>query len=177
MAENPKKRLTPWRRGDLPSASHLNEGIQAIERIVGGVVPPQQVFPDIPQAASISGRQYRVKSVQDDHLVCREWDGTVEGAGDVKVAKPFLLRKTPFDTLTRNGITFAYTSSTERTATEDSSGDIQNQIIVSSYQVDDLIYVIGNVAGGVDTQDENSVDLTRLDLNVDGRAWSRKFET
>ena len=33
----------------------------------------------------------RVKSVQDDHLVCRTWDGTTEGTSDIKVAKPYVI--------------------------------------------------------------------------------------
>lgn len=78
-----------------------------------------------------SVKQFRVKSVQDDYITCRSWDGTNEGSEDVKIAKPFELRKTGWHgvtvsyTLETTGatrpVTYSYLSSVYRTATSGST--------------------------------------------------------
>ena len=51
-----------------------------------------------------------------------------------KVWKPWLLRSTPFDTLTRDGVTYAYTGVNIRTATPE-EGDAETQKITPSYSL------------------------------------------
>src|SRR5688572_13375714 len=48
-------------------------------------------------------KQFRVKSVQNDHLVCREFSGTTEGSTDIEVAKKHNLRRTGW-----HGVTVVY---------------------------------------------------------------------
>ena len=117
-------------------------------------------------------RQFRVKSVGNDHITCRTWDGTTEGDTDVKVAKPYLLRRTPFDGETRDGITCTYSSACERQASD--GVDTEDQVIVDSYIADDIIYAIRVIVGGTDTTVSDE-DIMWLDLNVDGRYWAKVY--
>jgi len=56
-------------------------------------------------------RRFLVESEQDDYLTCSDTYGKT-----VYVAKPLMLRKTPFDGLEIDDVTYAYTDSTTRTA-------------------------------------------------------------
>ena len=61
---------------------------------------------------------FRIKSVQNDYLTCRTWDGTNDGDTDVLIAKPFLLRHllanypwlTSFTTVGASQATVVYSS-------------------------------------------------------------------
>ena len=64
----------------------------------------------------VSSSQMKLVSVQEDHLVCRSWDGEVQGEDDVLVAKSWLLRRTPFDGKSRNGIDYTYHTNVTRTS-------------------------------------------------------------
>jgi len=130
----------------------------------------------VPEAEQATGtlnrpQQFRVQSVGNDHITCHTWDGTTEGTVDVKVAKPYLLRRTPFDGETRDGITYTYSSAVEREA--DDGADTEDQVIVDSYIEDDIIYAIRRISGGTDVT-VSTVDLQWLDLNIDGRYWAKK---
>lgn len=97
-----------------------------------------------------------------------------DGSGNqLKIAKPYLLRQTPFDGNTLDGLTYSYTDGTERNV--DDGTDNENQIIVPSYTIktNGVIYAAKGISGGtgVTVDDE---DLTWLDINVDARAWARK---
>lgn len=76
-------------------------------------------------------KMFIVKSVHDDYITCRNWDGEHEGISDIKIAKPFELRKTGWHgvtvtyTLETTGatrpVTYSYLSSVYRTATSGST--------------------------------------------------------
>lgn len=128
-------------------------------------------------------KRYVVKSVSDDHLVCRTWDGVTEGAADVKVAKPFILRKTPFHgkTLTVNGntLTYSYTSGTQRTVTKGSNSE--TQVIIPGYVATgsgyqgNQIYVIRCDSGVILNPGQQTEErLTLMDVNADGRMWAKQ---
>jgi hypothetical protein len=108
------------------------------------------------------------------------WDGTNQIGEAVRVAVPYLLRSTPFDGETRNLITYVYDFTAdpiERTATNASTSETEDQVIVPSFQYGDTIYAFGSVDGGTgvlaDLGDGNLEDVTYLMLS-DGRAWSQK---
>lgn len=44
------------------------------------------------RGSSVSVTQFKLRFVEDDYLVCREWDGTTLGTEDVYIAKPYKLR-------------------------------------------------------------------------------------
>jgi hypothetical protein len=114
---------------------------------------------------------YRVMSVGDNHLVCQLWDFetlTADGT-DVKIAKPYLLRLSPFDGTTQQGITYAYTDGASRNA-DDATND-EDQVIVPAYDiVDDNIIWASVAVTGVKVAGET---LTLKDDNDDGRAWAK----
>ena len=119
-----------------------------------------------PQA---SLQQLVVKSVGADHLVCRTLDATgTEGTSDVYVLKPWLLRRTPFDGLSVNGVSYSYSTNSYRTA-----GGEEEQEITQEYYADCVIYAMDidvsvDVGGGI--------YCAAVDVNVDGRAWCKVAE-
>lgn len=125
-----------------------------------------------PQAAGggSAALQMRVKSVGNDTLTCRTWDGTDEGGEDVTVAKPYYLRRTPFhNTTNADGWLLTYTSGAARTATKASEDDV-DQVIDPPYASNDLIYVIAPSGGtGV-------AGATLVDINADAREWAYDCE-
>jgi hypothetical protein len=116
-------------------------------------------------------QQFKVHEIDGDYLICHTWDGTDEGAVDIKVARPYLLRRTPFDGYTRNSITYTYVSDVERTAAKSGETDI-TELVTPSYQVGDVIYAIRDIRGGTAVEDAPNW----LDCNVDGRAWAESDE-
>jgi len=118
--------------------------------------------------------QFKVKTHTGDFLVCRLYDSAASGSGsgdsgtfDVWVAKPYLLRRSPFSGQTRNGVTYTYDSASARSGT--TGGTAQQEAITPSYQVDDIIYGFKNINGEADVTDCHWVDV-----NCDGRSWAKK---
>ena len=141
--------------------------------------PRQAYIPARPAriAASTSGgTQFRIKEVGGDWLRCHTLNGTTEGSADIYVGKSWLLRRTPFDGETRNGITYTYSSNIKRSA-NNGVDDPETQVVVSSYVVGDVIYAVTNVWGFTDIQapTEPVTTVKWLDLNVDGRAWAKEY--
>lgn len=111
--------------------------------------------------------QVRFKSHYGDLLICRSWSGTKEGASDIYVAKPYLLRRTPFDgTAGRNSVTYVYSDDSTRVATK--GGVSVTELIMPYYVENDLIYVLPfrGVFG--------AITVSWLDINADGRCFSQK---
>jgi len=120
---------------------------------------------DSPGTAEIN--RYRLVSQIADTLSCTLLDDAGADTGSVVfIAKPPLLRRTPFDNLTYNGISYVYTGNAARVATK--SPDIQNEIIIPPYINGISIIHAINV-----TNKTGIPDVTLLDLNVDARLWAR----
>jgi len=162
--------VRPWKRREPIRAKRSNETVEAVNSLLRGANGGRQVSPVT--AAGVAMRRFRVKSVGTDVIVCRGWDGVTEGSVDIDVALPYLLRRTPFDGLSRDGISYVYTSNTERTATDGS--DNETQVITPSYTVDDEIFAVKRVSvlGGIG-EDSSGAPLADwlIDEN-DGRAWA-----
>lgn len=167
LTEQPQTRLRRWDKREPIRHEWLNQPVDFINQHLG-IKPPEQVFA-VERSDSIRHQQFQVVSVGTDYLVCSRHNGTSAEAGSVKVALPYLLRKTPFDGKTRNSIAYTYSSVTQRTA-----GGSEAQLITPSYVADDIIYAISGVTGGTGVTDENSEPVTWLDLNLDGRAWAKE---
>lgn len=112
--------------------------------------------------------QCRVNSEFGDYLaVTKIASGTTTGT-IFNVAKPYSLRKTPFDGVTNNGVTRVYSTNLTRVASNTEFGQVE--VIIPNYNLgSDHIYV-----AGVDHSDVfvSSEELKFIDLNVDGRAWA-----
>lgn len=130
-------------------------------------------FPAIPGSPALlggpMGMLVRVKSVQDDYLVCRAWDGVTEGVSDLLVAKPYLLRRTPFHGKTVNGLTYSFVSATQVSVT--SGTTTETWVITRPYSENDLLFVAPAGSTGVNY---GTVAVTLFDLNADGRAWAQQ---
>lgn len=162
-----------WRRGEPISARKLNTAVDAINRVGRSIGQPYQVIRQPVPTSGGSTTQMRYKSMGQDHIVCRTWDGLEEGSDDINVAKPFKLRRTPFDNETYNGIDYVYSSNTERVASTDD--DEETQIIHDEYVEDDIIYATQPVGGtGVLDNGEEGEDVLWLDTNADARCWVRR---
>ena len=122
--------------------------------------------------SAMSIHRMRVKNTSDfpDHLVCRTWDGTTEGDTDVLVAKPYLLRRTPFDGHERGGATIVFTSMKTRTLTLD--GDTEDQVVIPPYLLNDEINAALGIVDGTGVEHLGE-PVRYLDLNVDGREWMK----
>lgn len=112
-----------------------------------------------------------IKSLAADYMVCKELDEDGNEIGDtIYVMKPWILRVSPFDGQTVNGVTYDYSSNTERDATF--GGDEETQVVTQDYYVGAKI-VVGKKkyeedAGGNATQ--------YYDTNDSGRSWAVPLE-
>lgn len=170
MAErDPIKPLQRFTKPGLIPVDRANTIVDTVNRVLRGVPPTQQLF----DTGNITLQQFRVVSVDGDFLLCHTWDGSSEGVTNITVAKPYLLRRGPFDGQTRNGVSYVYASDTTRTATLVADATTEDEVIVPSYQADDIIYACPYVVGGTSAQDDGAVAVEWLDVNVCGRAWAK----
>ena len=144
--------------------------------MVGVASPPSQVGVKIHQTV----KRFIVKSVQDDYITCNEMFDDRIGEADVLIAKPYLLRKTPFDGTDdgRNGYTYAYSTvsgyeHTERTSTKTEDDSTEDQIVTPAYVVGDEIWAMCNPVGGTGVTDADGKQIVWLDQNYDGRQWAQ----
>jgi hypothetical protein len=109
---------------------------------------------------------FKFKSHGVDYLVCKEWDPVeeIEGTDDIWIAKPPLLRRTPFDGHTRGSISYIYTNDFTRTASMSGETD-STELIVPYYLVDDIIVAVKKEG------ETGVVDCDWEDNNDDGRCW------
>lgn len=117
--------------------------------------------------------QMIVTGVNNDHLVCRTFLESVQGATDILVAKNYKLRRTPFDGNTIGGITYTYSNALAREATSASCPSLQEiQEVIPTYLVgSDIIYVAQPNGGtGVTV---GATPVIFIDVNADARAWAR----
>lgn len=161
------RRISLFRPGQRNnSARHHNEPREALNRLLTGVQPAQQRGTRAQSAPAL--RQFQVVFEQDDYLVGNIVSGTTKLAGAVRIAKPYLLRRTPFDGKARAGITYTYTSANTRTA--DDGNETEDQVIVPSYEAFDLIHVMLPV---IDVISFAVLKPHGIDMNLDGRAWAK----
>lgn len=115
--------------------------------------------------------QYKLKEQFGDYYRCRTWDGTTEGTTDYYVAKPYYLRRTPFDGQTIGDLTYSYTDDDYRTVT--AFGKSALQVVVPYFNTDDIIYA-AELSSGVATSTTAGSPVTLVDMNADGRYWLRE---
>jgi len=131
-----------------------------------------------------------------DWLMCIPWlesepSVRVEGASIdadhytvselIRVAKPWVLRKAPFDGQTMNGQTYDYFDDEDelysrRHVTVGSYHEIQ--VIVEPYRVNELIYAAKGITNGLHIVDADFPQSPPewQDLNVNSHAWAETFE-
>ena len=132
-------------------------------------------------SSSSSTSMYRVTSVQDDYILAKKFDGTSVSGSDVKIAKPYDLRKTGWHGVTVSypvepypgapssplSITYSYISSVYRTATGATTGT-EHQVIIPRYVANKSVIFASAPDNGTGVS-----EATLIDLNADGRAWAK----
>jgi hypothetical protein len=166
-------RVRGWSSGEPITAARLNEAVDAIERMREGTPFPIQARPRIGRGTTGNARRFRLKSVHGDYIVARTWDGTTEGSEDVKLAKPWLLRRSPFEEGgahdDRDGASFYYITDSERIV-QDADGWPTFEMVEPPYLADDEINTVGTVIGGTGVE-VGGEKLRRMDRNIDARRW------
>jgi len=90
---------------------------------------------------------FRVKSIQNDYLTCRTWDGTTDGSTDVYVAKPFLLRHALANYSTISS--FTTVNSQQATVIAIADSVTYTWRVVMPYAVNDVIWAHRTTLGDV----------------------------
>lgn len=116
----------------------------------------------------------------DDYLICRATDSDPVVYESIFVAKPKLLRKTPWDGQTRGQVRYVYDAedSTKRTAydvndppgTPEAERNKRTEMISSEYLIGDEILAVGVKTGIV--VGETAVTMLAL---TEGRGWTVFF--
>ena len=166
------RRPRRFKLGDpVPGARRLNELADPLTRL--GRNPSQAAaVPDLPRYLQIF--QFQINFVLGDYLQGQELtvlpDGTeVLGGVNILVARPWTLRRTPFDGIIYNNFLYTYIDQSTRTATDQSPpGKTETQYITPAYYLGSTIYCARQVFGGTSV----SQAIQGIDLNTDGRAWA-----
>lgn len=169
MRKRSDRALPTQEKGKPIKASTINGAIEEINRNRN---TDNAISQPIPNGKQAIGR-FQVVSDQGDYLTCYSYAGDAVTTSVVNVAKPYLLRVTPFNGFSRNGVSFTYSSNSERTAT---AGSAESQIVVASYIAGDQIMAVTNILGSSGVTASNGDKVIWCDLNVDGRFWSQVYE-
>jgi hypothetical protein len=129
-------------------------------------------------------QRFAIKSVQPDHLVCRPVYGVgetaTEGPSDVKVAKPWHHRRTPFDTLSLpqiDGQTILYTYESDTVRRADVVGnpfEAWREELWPPYLVDEQIVAEIPTGGTTNCLTDEGELIVWEDVNEAGRQWRLK---
>ncbi len=155
-------------RQGLPLASQFNRLVDAVRRAdIAPATRPQPFFP----LPGLQVFQAQIVVIAIDWLEVNTYQFIEGGASDVgpaqfAVALPWLLRQTPFNGQTYNGVSYTYTGIHVRTATAGQTSETQR--ITPDYVLGDVIYVGRYIRGGTGV----SQNLESVDLNLDGRCWA-----
>ena len=169
--------MRPWNKGDLLLASKLDEPRQVLERQKG--VSPGNQIRNFPQAQMIC-QQMQVVQVKKDYFTAEISDSNGTGGTLVNVALPHLLQQTHYEEkeiqgFLRRNISYEYKTNVTRTATNADDED-EEQVIVPSYEVGDVIIAFAGISGGTNVLDENDETVIWMDMNIDGRFWAASSE-
>ena len=147
---------------------NLNRVIDAVRRSDIAPVTAEAPFNPRPQLQIL---QARIVVIAIDWVECNvyqfiEGGASWTGPSQFVVGLPWLLRQTPFDGQTYNGVTYNYTGIHVREAT--AAAVTETQRITPDYVLGDVIYVARYIRGGTGI----SQNLESIDLNLDGRCWA-----
>lgn len=91
-------------------------------------------------------KEYRIKSVSDDYITCRSWDGSTDGGMDVIIAKDHKL-KCSLATATIFGVIHTYTyapgpDSNNKLRTNTWPTGNEQELVTPPWNVNDIVYAI-----------------------------------
>ena len=116
--------------------------------------------------AAVETKIMIIKQINDDYLQCREWDGQTEG-DEFNVARPWLLRRSPFDGSSRAGFSYSYTTN-QRRVSDAPNLDPETQVITPAYVLGDNITAIRSetLVNDVFNQDVDWLEISPI------RVWA-----
>lgn len=124
------------------------------------------------EAAATTYMKIRDGTSFGDFMICRSWDGSVEGTVDVPVLKNWFNRRLPFDgTGSRAGVSYTYDSNVRRRAFYSGGSEIQE--VTPDYALGDIIAVDAYPASFGDLDNTGSA-IVLIDKNHDGRMWGQE---
>lgn len=126
---------------------------------------------DIP--VTVKWCKIQASGIADDYVTVKEWTGSAETGSTFNVAKPTKLRYNGGASETIDGSTVSFSSwasTTRISRTATVSGVSEKQVIVPRLQDGDIILARRAYSTGVSSASE------WVDLNIDGRAWCRKYD-
>jgi len=136
--------------GPMVALKDVPEGLALIPVRIGG------------GGGGTSVKAYTVDSVDDDTLWCVPVDDPE--AEPVEVAKPYLLRRTPFDGNTIGGLTYTYSSAIEREVFDGTNTETQH--VKEAWLVGEIIYVVE-----ITEEETGLTGITLQDINNSAHAW------
>jgi len=116
-------------------------------------------------------QQFKIIDINNDFITCFVWDGLLLGTVPFTIVKPYTLRRSPWDGLTRDGISYVYTDFQIRNATNEE--DTVEEKVEPKYLINDVIYASRPIGGDIADTDLSPLQLSTawLDDNRDGRQW------
>lgn len=114
-------------------------------------------------------KQFKVIELKQDYVNCHEYVNGVEGTVTVKLALPYMLRRTPFDgTPARNELTYVYSENNKRVA-KNADDEEEPQIIIYNFIEGDIVEASRCIQ--TDVVDENDDPVVWFLENRDSRFW------
>jgi len=131
---------------------------------------------DFTERAIVRPIAYHFKSMEDDYLVCRTWDGENEGDEDINISKPTKLRfSITSETIDSDAVSYSSYDTSTQTRNADDGSTSEDQVIVPRYLVNDVIYAIRCQTfvddPDADPDSDPMPQLNLIDMNIDARAW------
>jgi len=156
---------------DIPGSAGF---IRATWRGGFWIIEPMSIGGEVAQFLVYNFVSYR------DCIMARKWDGQTTSTEQTMIAKPWLVRRTPFDVTLNggvgvNGIIYNYTSNIARTATIQIPAASEKQVIVPAYFENQVIYAQRGIVGGTAAVFEptNPIKVEWLEIGS-SRAFTRK---
>ncbi len=184
------RKLQRWRRGDAVTADRLNRLQDAVVSVLyagkGIGVRKSGKNVVLENTAAIPHYDptpafFEVNESTGDYIQCHPYDpisGAASTGTTVDVAKPYMLRKTPFDgeTITyEDGAVIEYTYTTYRQRSAESSGiGTETQIMTPDYYDGEVIRAVRGNTGVTASTTSTGDRIGWEDINTCGRFWARK---
>jgi len=115
--------------------------------------------------------RFKIVSVEDDFYYCLKWTNGSFSGDNVKVAKPWEIRRNPWFGNSIGGFTVTnwLNNGESRNHTRDSDGHIETQYIIPPFWPDNEIWATRSDSTGV-------TDCDWIDINMGARAWGKVTE-
>ncbi len=165
------RRPEKWRENEPISANKLEELRDGLDRLIEGT-DPRQVAEILPAAAQVF--QGEIVAIAADHIVVNELrvypapTAPVVGTTAILVAKPWLLRRTPFDGQVRDGVSYTYDNDQQRQAV--AGPESRTEHVTPAYVVGDVVYCLRTVLNGTGVEVTGAI-VAALEI-AGGRMWA-----